>query len=64
LYCNLEFGSLKNSNIHFWNSTTSGKVATIETESQVTSLQWSREYKEIASTHGFPNNLINIWEMN
>lgn len=31
------------------------------TESQVTSLKWSRDYKEVVSTHGFPNNHLSIW---
>jgi cell division cycle protein 20 (cofactor of APC complex) len=40
--------------MHFWNSGTGARVNSIDTGSQVTSLIWSREYKEILSTHGFP----------
>lgn len=54
-------GGSNDKNIHFWNASTSGKIATIATDSQVTSLRWSRDYKEITSTHGFPNNHISIW---
>ncbi|KAF3939146.1 Beta-TrCP [Dactylella cylindrospora] len=47
--------------IHFWNSTTGARVNTIDCNSQVTSLRWSTSYKEIVSTHGFPDNQLTIW---
>ncbi|KAI9205539.1 WD40-repeat-containing domain protein [Polychytrium aggregatum] len=42
--------------IHFWNSTTSSKSASIDTGSQVTSIIWSRQYKELLSSHGNTTN--------
>lgn len=47
--------------IHFWNSTTGARVNSIDTDSQVTSLKWSSNYKEIVSAHGFPDNHLTIW---
>jgi WD40 repeat protein len=47
--------------IHFWNSTTAAKVNSVRTDSQVTSIQWSIQYKEFVSSHGFPNNQLSIW---
>jgi cell division cycle protein 20 (cofactor of APC complex) len=47
--------------IHFWNTTTASRLNSVDTGSQVTSLRWSKEYKEIASTHGHPNNQISLW---
>ncbi|KAG5368588.1 WD repeat-containing protein [Yarrowia sp. C11] len=47
--------------IHFWNSTTGARVNSIDTGSQVTSIKWSQHYKELVSTHGFPNNNLSIW---
>lgn len=47
--------------IHFWNSTTGARVNSIDTGSQVTSLNWSTTYKEIVSTHGYPDNVLSIW---
>jgi cell division cycle protein 20 (cofactor of APC complex) len=47
--------------MHFWNTSTGARVNSIDTGSQVTSLIWSREYKEILSTHGFPGNQLNLW---
>jgi cell division cycle protein 20 (cofactor of APC complex) len=53
-------GSL-DKHIHFWNSTTGARVNSIDTGSQVTSLKWSSVYKEIVSSHGFPDNHLTIW---
>jgi cell division cycle protein 20 (cofactor of APC complex) len=47
--------------MHFWNTSTGARVNSIDTGSQVTSLIWSREYKEILSTHGFPGNQVSLW---
>lgn len=50
--------------IHFWNSNTGCRINTIETDSQVSSLQWGYSNgigKEIVSTHGFPNNQISVY---
>lgn len=54
-------GGSQDKYIHFWNSTTGARVNSIDTGSQVTSLKWSTTYKEIASTHGFPNNHLTLW---
>ena len=35
---------------------------TVDTKSQVCSLLWSNEYKEIVSAHGFANNEVTIWK--
>ncbi|KAI8896488.1 WD40-repeat-containing domain protein [Globomyces pollinis-pini] len=47
--------------IHFWNTTSGGKVNSVHAGSQVTSIKWSIEYKEFVSSHGFPNNYLSIW---
>lgn len=54
-------GGQQDNKIHFWNTTTSSKLSTIDTGSQITSLIWSKEYKELLSTHGLPDNQISIW---
>jgi cell division cycle protein 20 (cofactor of APC complex) len=54
-------GGKQDHHIHFWNTTTGGKVNSINTGSQVTSIQWSVEYKEFISSHGFPNNELSVW---
>ncbi|CAG8621481.1 2270_t:CDS:2, partial [Ambispora leptoticha] len=47
--------------IHFWNTSNGNRLQSINTGSQVTSIVWSREYKELLSTHGFPDNNLTIW---
>lgn len=47
--------------IHFWNTTTGARTNSIDTGSQVTSLRWSKHYKEIVSSSGFPDNSLSIW---
>ncbi|CAG8627681.1 11247_t:CDS:2, partial [Paraglomus brasilianum] len=54
-------GGSHDRNIHFWNTTQVARIRSIDTGSQVTSIIWSREYKEVLSTHGFPDNHITIW---
>jgi cell division cycle protein 20 (cofactor of APC complex) len=54
-------GGTLDKQVYFWNSTTGSKLNQIDTGSQVTSIIWSREYKEFATSHGFPNNQISVW---
>jgi cell division cycle protein 20 (cofactor of APC complex) len=48
--------------IRFWNTQTGACLNTINTGSQVCSLQWSRHYKEIVSSHGFSKNQLTVWK--
>lgn len=54
-------GGREDKKIHFWNTKTTARVHSVQTSAQVTSLRWSRHYREIVSTHGFPNNHISVW---
>ncbi|CAB5320268.1 unnamed protein product [Rhizophagus irregularis] len=47
--------------IHFWNVSSDARVKSIDTGSQVTSIIWSKDFKELLSTHGFPNHNMTIW---
>ncbi|KAJ1648869.1 WD repeat-containing protein slp1 [Dispira simplex] len=47
--------------IHFWNATTAARLNSVDTGSQVTSIRWSLEYKELMTSHGFPDNLLTLW---
>ena len=47
--------------INFWNTNTGAKLANIDTGSQVTSIIWSQQYKELTSTHGFPYYQVSVW---
>ncbi|KAJ1848504.1 WD repeat-containing protein slp1 [Coemansia sp. RSA 2708] len=47
--------------VHFWNTTTTARLNSIDTGSQVTSIQWSNEYRELVTSHGFPHNHLALW---
>ncbi|KAF9920466.1 ubiquitin-protein transferase activating protein [Linnemannia zychae] len=54
-------GGTYDKQIHFWNSTTGARVNTLNAGSQVTSIIWSKEYKEFMSSHGYPNNNLSVY---
>lgn len=45
----------------FWNTTTSARLNSLVTPSQVTSLIFNPHSREILSSHGFPDNQLSIW---
>ena len=47
--------------IHFWQTTTSARLASHSTNSQVTSLTFNPHAREVMSTHGFPDHQMAIW---
>eukprot|EP00879_Flechtneria_rotunda_P001082 GHRR01001223.1.p1 GENE.GHRR01001223.1~~GHRR01001223.1.p1 ORF type:complete len:463 (+),score=96.76 GHRR01001223.1:135-1523(+) len=47
--------------IKFWNTTTGAMLNSIDTGSQVCSLQWSRHEREILSSHGYSKNQLCLW---
>jgi len=47
--------------IKFWNTSTGAELNSIDTGSQVCSLLWSPNDKEILSSHGFSKNELNLW---
>nr|CAD7432794.1 unnamed protein product [Timema monikensis] len=54
-------GGTADRTIRFWNCNTGICLNTLDTKSQVCSLQWSSTYKELVSGHGFSNHQITIW---
>lgn len=57
-------GGTSDKNIHFWNTGTGARVNTIETESQISSLNWGYAKGtgyEVVATHGFPSNSISLF---
>ncbi|KAF7725352.1 ubiquitin-protein transferase activating protein [Apophysomyces ossiformis] len=54
-------GGREDKHIHFWNASTTARVNSVYAGSQVTSLTWSKHYKEIVSSHGYPNNHLTVW---
>ncbi|WLF81558.1 WD repeat-containing protein slp1 [Lodderomyces elongisporus] len=57
-------GGSTDKTIHFWNTNTGARVNTIETGSQISSLNWGYAAgtgMEIVATHGFPTNSISLF---
>ncbi|KAI7906760.1 WD40-repeat-containing domain protein [Cokeromyces recurvatus] len=54
-------GGRDDKKICFWDTTHGNRLKTIQTDSQVTSLNWSQHHREIVSTHGGSRNQINVW---
>ena len=48
--------------IRFWNAATGKCLSAVQTQSQISSLVWNQEYKELVSGHGFANNEISVWK--
>lgn len=48
--------------IKFWNVGNGQCINSIDSQSQVCALLWSKQYKEIISAHGYANNQLTIWK--
>lgn len=48
--------------IKFWNTHTGVCLNSIDTQSQVCALQWSKHEREILSSHGFSQNQLCLWK--
>ena len=55
-------GGTADRTIKLWNASNGQMVSSTDTKSQVCSLVWAREYKELVSSHGYVNNEIIIWK--
>ena len=55
-------GGTADRHIRFWNCNTGSCVTSVDTKSQVCSILWSTNYKELISGHGFANNQLIIWK--
>lgn len=48
--------------IKFWNTHTGACLNSVDTGSQVCSLSWSKNERELLSSHGFPQNQLTLWK--
>uniref|UniRef100_A0A0A9Z0H0 Anaphase-promoting complex subunit cdc20 n=3 Tax=Lygus hesperus TaxID=30085 RepID=A0A0A9Z0H0_LYGHE len=54
-------GGTADRHIRFYNVASNSLIRSIDTQSQVCSLLWSKTEKEILSSHGFAQNQLSIW---
>jgi len=55
-------GGTADRTIKIWNATNGQMLSSTDTKSQVCSLVWAKEYRELVSSHGYVNNEIIIWK--
>jgi len=55
-------GGTADRHIRFWNVGAGTCLNSIDTHSQVCSILWSKEYKELVSSHGYAQNQLTVWK--
>lgn len=55
-------GGTNDRTIRFWNTFTGQCSETVDTKSQVSSLNWNKDHKQLLSAHGHPRNHMVIWQ--
>ena len=55
-------GGTADRTVKIWNASNGNMLSSTDTRSQVCSLVWAPEYKELVSSHGYANNEIIIWK--
>ncbi|KAK1370538.1 Cell division cycle 20.1, cofactor of APC complex [Heracleum sosnowskyi] len=55
-------GGLSDRCIKFWSTNTGACLNSVDTGSQVSSLLWNRNERELLSSHGFLQNQLTLWE--
>jgi cell division cycle protein 20 (cofactor of APC complex) len=55
-------GGTADGKIHIWNIYNGSVVQSQDARSQISCLLWSKQYKELVSSHGFQQNQLTIWK--
>ena len=55
-------GGSSDRSIKFWNASTGNLLQSVDVGSQVSSLLWNAEYRELVSGHGFSHNQLTVWK--
>ncbi|OMO59352.1 hypothetical protein CCACVL1_24889 [Corchorus capsularis] len=55
-------GGAADGTIKFWNSHTGACLNSVETGSQISALLWSKNERELLSSHGLPGNQLTLWK--
>ena len=48
--------------VKFWNANSGSCLSSIDTKSQVCSILWNAEHKEVVTSHGFSQNQLTVWK--
>ncbi|XP_054161436.1 cell division cycle protein 20 homolog [Oppia nitens] len=60
--CLASGGGTADRTIRIWNCQNGTNLYTVDAKSQVSSILWSKDYKELISSHGYSNNELIIWK--
>jgi len=55
-------GGTADRRIRFWNTLTGTALSSVDTNSQVCNLAWSKNADELVSTHGYSQNQVVVWK--
>lgn len=55
-------GGTADRHIRFWNVTSGTCFHSVDTKSQISSILWSKEHKELITAHGYSQNQLSIWK--
>ncbi|KAI7889821.1 WD40-repeat-containing domain protein [Mucor mucedo] len=55
-------GGKDDKKINFWRINTKTRTQTIQCDSPITSIHWSRHFRQFVSTHGHPQNHVTVWD--
>lgn len=55
-------GGTKDKSIKFWDTNTGTELCGLKTSAQICSLIWSKNSKEIVSSHGYEKNELFVWK--
>jgi cell division cycle protein 20 (cofactor of APC complex) len=55
-------GGTADRHLRFWNTTSGTLQNSIDTQSQVCSIVWSKHDKELVTSHGFSKNQLTVWK--
>ncbi|XP_067910550.1 cell division cycle protein 20 homolog isoform X2 [Heterodontus francisci] len=54
-------GGVKDGHLRIWDTKSGNCIRDVDTKSQICSLLWLSQYKELVTGHGFPKHQVSVW---
>uniref|UniRef100_UPI00398F071F cell division cycle protein 20 homolog n=1 Tax=Pristiophorus japonicus TaxID=55135 RepID=UPI00398F071F len=54
-------GGMKDGHLRIWDTKSGSCIRDVDTKSQICSLLWLSQYKELVTGHGFPKHQVSVW---
>ena len=55
-------GGTADRTLRFWNTTSGACLSSVDTKSQICSVLWNKEHREVITGHGFSQNQLTLWK--